>query len=418
MNPNKSEFSLTDKLKALGVQKGAQGLPQPRRQMPEDYPIERVVAGRFQPTTHGPVFVVEQPYPKSYRHGRVGLWAEASLRHLAEWAEEQRLADCHPHQLAFLDTETSGLAGGTGTYAFLIGVARFDGDRFQLAQFFMRDPAEERAQLAALADFLRPCDVLVTFNGKAFDVPLLNSRYTLNSLQSPLPGLAQLDLLTLARRLWRDRLESRRLVELEKRILGMARTGEDVPGYLIPELYFTYLRNGDARPLKDVFYHNAMDVAAMAALLNQTGRMVAEPLGEAVEHALDLVAIGKVYETLGRFDLAAHLFHEGMGRNDLPEAHYWETQRRLSFLYKRCHNLAAAVELWQLAAGGRQLYAYVELAKYYEHRQRDYQTALAWTEAALELLDQPTTSRQERREWLADLRRRLARLRQKVGSCG
>jgi hypothetical protein len=105
-----------------------------------------------------------------------------------------------------------------------------------------------------------------------------------------------------------------------------------------------------------------------------------------------------------------------MDRNDLPEAHYWETQRRLSFLYKRCHNLAAAVELWQLAAEGRQLYAYVELAKFYEHQQRDYQSALAWTETALDLLDQPTTPRQERREWLADLNHRLARLRRKVDS--
>jgi uncharacterized protein YprB with RNaseH-like and TPR domain len=406
--------SISDKLKSLGVQKGARTLPQPRRQMPEDYPVEQVVPGRFQPTPEGQVFVAEQPYPRSYQHGRVGLWTEASLQHIAAWAQETRLAECCLDQLAFLDTETSGLAGGTGTYAFLIGVGRFEGDGFRLAQFFMRDPGEERAQLAALADFLRPCQAVVTFNGKAFDGPLLNTRYTLNGLESPLPRLAHLDLLSLARRLWRDRLESRRLIDLEIQVLGMARTEEDIPGFLIPELYFKYLREGDARPLKNIFYHNAMDVIAMAALLNQTSQMLADPLGSAVEHALDLVAIGKFYEALGQFERAVHLFTEGMNRNDLPETHYWETQRRLSFLHKRCQNLAAAVEVWHLAAEGRQLYAYVELAKFYEHRQRDYHQALRWTEAALALLDQPTTPRHERREWLTDLKHRLARLQRKV----
>jgi uncharacterized protein YprB with RNaseH-like and TPR domain len=405
---------LSDKLKSLGVQIGAQNLPKPPRRLAEAHPIEQVVGGRFHPTPYGHLFVVDEAYPRHYQHGRVGLWLMASLQRLAEWAQDARIAMGQLEQFVFLDTETSGLAGGTGTYAFLIGAGRFEGNQFRLVQFFMRDPGEEKAQLAALAQFLQPCQTLVSFNGKAFDAPLLNARYTLNGQESPLPALAHLDLLALARRLWRDRLPSRRLIDLETDILGMARTEEDVPGWLIPQMYFDYLRGGDARPLKRIFYHNAMDVVAMAALLNQTARMLAEPLDGAVEHALDLIAIGKLYEALGQDALAARLFQEGMSRNDLPEEHYWETQRRLSFLHKRCQDLAAAVDTWQMAAEGRQLYAYVELAKFYEHHERDHQAALTWTQAALDLLNRPTTPRHERREWLADLKHRLARLERKV----
>lgn len=407
--------SLADKLKSLGVQHGARNLAQPPRRLADPHPIEAVVSGAFQATLHGDIFTVEQSYPKGYQHGRVGVWGEISRQEIAGWAQDVRIAECSLEQFTFLDTETTGLAGGTGTYAFLIGVGRFEGGTFRVAQFFMRDPGEERAILSALAEFLAPCQTLVTFNGKSFDAPLLNARYIVNGEEPPLAELAHLDLLALARRLWPERLASRRLIDLEIDILEMVRTEEDVPGWAIPSMYFDYLRSGDARPLGRIFYHNAMDIAAMAALLNQMARMLADPLGEAIEHALDLIALGKLYEGLSQFDLAEQLFSEGMRRQDLPEEHYWEAQRRLSFLYKRQERLAAAVEVWQLAAAGGQIYAHVELAKFYEHRQRDYGQALIWTEAALDLLSQSGASGQERRAWLGDLRHRLARLKRKVG---
>ena len=132
----------------------------------------------------------------------------------------------------------------------------------------MRDPAEEAGMLEALAEFLAPTQALVTFNGKAFDAPLLITRYTLHNIPFPFKDYAHLDLLPLARRLWRDRLPSRALKYLEENVLSAPRTLEEVPGYEIPYLYFDYLRSRDARPLKGVFYHNAMDVVAMAALLS------------------------------------------------------------------------------------------------------------------------------------------------------
>jgi TPR repeat protein len=133
-----------------------------------------------------------------------------------------------------------------------------------------------------------------------------------------------------------------------------------------------------------------------------------------VEHALDLVAIGKLHETLGQLETAVQLLEVGMARNDLPEEHYWTTQRRLSLLHNRHNNFPAAVEVWQLAAEGRQIYAHVELAKFYEHKQRDYQEAARWTQAALDLLVAPSASRHDRRIWLGDLKHRLARLERKI----
>ena len=197
---------------------------------------------------------------------------------------------------------------------------------------------------------------------------------------------------------------------------GLSALGEDVPGWLIPSLYFDYLRSGDARPLKGVFYHNAMDVLAMAALLTHMAQLLADPLNTAVEHGLDVVALGKLFEELGQLDAAVQLYERGLAYNNLPEESYWDTQRRLSLAQRRRGDLAAALEVWRLAAEGRQVYAYVELAKYYEHQARDYGEAARWTQAALDLINAPNFSRYERGQWLADLRHRLARLQRKLGT--
>ena len=409
--------SLSEKLKSLGVKVGDRDLPPPRPRNP--YPIEQVVPGRFQETPHGEAFLVETRYPLEHRQGRATLRVTASLRVIAEWAREPRLGWAELNAFAFLDTETTGLAGGTGTYAFLVGVGRYDGEAFHLAQFFMRDPLEEPALLAALTEFLQPCQALVTFNGKAFDMPLLNARYVSNGELPPLASAAHVDLLPLARRLWRDRLPSRALGYLEEHILGITRTHEDVPAWMIPSLYFDYLRSGDARPLKSVFYHNAMDVLSLAALLSHVSGLLDDPLNGAVIHGLDLVAMGKLFEDLGQIEIAVQLYERGLA-HDLPEDIYWKTVRRLSFAQKRRGNLSAAVALWREAARSGQIYAHIELAKFYEHKRRDYSEAAQWTHAALALINAPDFPRHAHGRWLADLEHRLARLHRKLGSsrCG
>jgi uncharacterized protein len=408
--------SLTDRLKSLGVQVGAENLPPPRSS--HHTGIDQVVRGRVYSTHNGETYIAEKTYPAEYSYGSSSLLASGQLEALLQYASpsggsKPGETTCNPNSFTYLDIETTGLMGGTGTYAFLIGVGRFDGNVFRLAQFFMRDPSEETAHLLALEEFLGPCKILVTYNGKSFDAPLLNTRFLAQGWKTPLAGLAHLDLLPLARKFWRARLPSRTLGNIETFILGARRTQEDVPGWMIPQIYFDYLRTGDASPLQSVFYHNEMDVLAMAALLNYISKMLQEPPSGPGPAATDLLGMGRFYEDLGRVEDAVQAYQTCLIAG-LPESLHWETVHRLSFIKKRRGDFRGAIALWEQAAGAGHLYACVELAKYYEHRRVDYQEALRWTRHALDLLSRPGIPRYQRLEWKAGLEQRLARLEKKA----
>ena len=409
MTANKT--SLSDKLKSLGVKTG-NTLPAPPKT--DSASIDSVVAGSFLPTPRGEVFAAEQTYPSNYVYGSSPLLSSLPLSLISQWANDAQLSAFPLSKFAFLDTETSGLSGGTGTYAFMVGVARFIGDRYVLKQFFMRDPAEEPALLEGLANFLTPCEALVTFNGKAFDAPLLRTRYTLHDIPCPFSDFSHLDLLPLARRLWRDRLESRALKYLEEHVLGLTRSSEEVPGYEIPWLYFDYLRTGDARPLGGVFYHNAMDVVAMAALLAHMNDMLESPFEGKVQHGLDFIALGKLFEDLGHWERAAKLFERGL-EFGLDESDFGVAVKRLSILQKRRGDLGEAVHLWEESAKRGHLYAFIELAKYHEHKQRDVKAALKWTKSALTLAEKTDLPAYMRRHWVDEIEHRMERLKRKAG---
>ena len=192
----------------------------------------------------------------------------------------------------FLDTETTGLAGGAGTAAFLIGVGWVEGERFHVRQYFMRDYHEEAALLHGLADELARFESLVTFNGKMFDVPLLDARFRLNRARFPLGDAPHLDLLHPARRLWKARLESCRLQSLEAALMGLRRHG-DIPGEEIPQIYFDFVRRRDARKLARVFDHNRQDIVSLAALAVLACQWVEEGCAE---DARDVYSLARVLE--------------------------------------------------------------------------------------------------------------------------
>jgi uncharacterized protein YprB with RNaseH-like and TPR domain len=395
----------------MGVKIGAAGLkPAPSRK--EDTAIQSVVEGHFISTRQGETFVSEQVFPSDYHHGLTPLRTSVPLLTISQWARDARMSQMPLESFAYLDVETSGLAGGTGTYAFLVGIGRFEGDSFHLAQFFMRDPSEEPALLEGIMDFLAPNAGLVTFNGKAFDAPLLNTRYLLHSLPVPFAAFCHLDLLPLARRLWRDRLPSRALKYLEENILGAPRSVDEVPGYEIPYLYFDYLRTGDASPLKGVFYHNAMDIVALAALMNHMASILDAPFDGHVQHGLDFISLGKLFEDLGRREEAARLYECGLEAG-IGEADFGAAVQRLSALQRRRGDLDAAAALWQKAAAKGHVYAHIELAKYYEHTRRNYPEALKWTQSAEDLVGTLDIPRYEYRHWMEELEHRKKRLQEK-----
>ena len=406
--------SLSDRLKSLGVQVGAEQLKPPRET--RDKSIRAHLGGELVSTERGDAYVVERRYLVDGEDYPAPLWGSGSLDLLEAWAHEPGVAGLGREKFAFLDTETTGLSGGAGTFAFMVGIGKFEGDEFRLAQFFLREPGEEPAQLAAIEAFLAGTTALVSFNGKSFDAPVVNTRYAMHQQPSPLDGMAHLDLLHLARRLWKLRLPSRRLGDLETEILAIARGAEDIPGYLVPQMYLDYLKYGDAEPLKGVFYHNEWDVLTMAALMTHIADLLSNPV-ETTRHDLDLLSIGVLHEDLGQVSEARALYLECLGR-PLEQDAWLEAARRLSFVYKRADEWENAIKLWQAAAGKGQLYAHEELAKYHEHRTRDLGAALEWTQGALEKIEKQGFPILERYRWRPELEKRLARLQGKIRRMG
>jgi uncharacterized protein len=424
--------SLADKLKSLGVKTGAQNLA-PFSEAPEEqsasHDLETILHGHSLDNEQGETFVVDSHFPLDHRQGSVGLLTSSSLNMLAAWANNPGLADLDQGAFAFIDTETTGLSGGSGTYAFLIGAARFEAEEFHVAQYFMRNPLEEPAQLLELEKFLAPCQAIVTFNGKSFDAPLINTRFLTHGWRSPLLAMGHIDLLHLARRLWRDRLPSRTLINLEVQILGSERSEEDIPGWMIPQMYFDYLRSGDPTALKNVFYHNSMDVISLAALFNHLASLLDQPFTTSIEHGVDIIALARLFEDLGEIDRAIQLYLQGLEYEDhtesqidqrfrLPREVMLDAIQRLAMIHKRQENYPAAVSLWQKAAQYQHLQAHVELAKFYEHYLRDYAEALSWTASALEVVNDHNFPRATRLQWTAELESRLQRLQRKIGSGG
>jgi len=296
-----------------------------------------------------------------------------------------------PSRLVFLDTETTGLAGGTGTCAFLIGIGAVEGMQFVVRQFLLRDYPEEKALLQALAETLQRCECLVTFNGKTFDVPLLETRYALARMKSPFETLLHLDALHPARRLWKLRLESCKLTDLESAVLGIRREG-DVSGSEIPGIYFDYLRTGDARGLQPVFYHNALDILALAALTVQLARALAD--AGTLDSPLDLFSLSRIQGATGSSVQSVATCQQALATG-LPHPIEGQALRHLALLLKRQQQYELAAEAW-LELTRREpplaIEACEELAIYYEHRRRDCKTAWEFTAVALERLREQSPS--------------------------
>lgn len=403
---------LSEKLKALGVQQGVSQISSPPPKKTGG--IESAVNGHVIATHFGETFVVEEYLPADYRYGKTCILPIAPLHTISGYAGSEGLAEYSKEQFVFLDTETSGLAGGTGTFAFMVGLGRFEGDTFHLAQFFMRDPLEEAALLEAVQEFLAPCQVLVTYNGKSFDAPLLNARFTLHGMGTPLKETIHLDLLHLARRLWRQALPSRTLGSVETSILGVERTQDEVPGYLVPQYYFDYLRTGDASLMSGVFYHNAMDVIALAALFSHTIEMLANPIERVAFNHAEMFALARLMEELKYEGTSIRLYENSINDLSTPEEIRIDALERLSYLHKRNQHWEEAVPLWEQAAQHHQVWAFEELAKFYEHTVKDPSQALAWCEESLNCVQGLALPRYEKRQLEKQIHHRIERLQKKL----
>jgi uncharacterized protein len=303
-----------------------------------------------------------------------GLAEYAGAEALGVLCQGVDLEDWDISRAAFVDTETTGLAGGAGTVAFLIGLGYVRHDKFVVEQFFMEDYDVEGEMLSSLCRKLEGFEWLVTFNGKCFDAPLIASRAVLNRIRQPLDGMEHIDLLHAARRVYRKRLGQCSLTNLEKEVLGCGRE-RDIPGALVPAMFFEYLRSGDFGPMRLVLEHNRRDVASMLTLLCRLCHDVARP--ETLGHPQDVFSCGRLHWRAGRLEDAERCFRAA--GNDSGGL------RELSALLRRQGRHAEAAELWRgmLAQGGHGVFPYEELAKHLEHREADYGKALEIVEECM-----------------------------------
>ncbi|MGB3717678.1 MAG: ribonuclease H-like domain-containing protein [Candidatus Promineifilaceae bacterium] len=440
------EDDLEKRLRRLGVVKGTENLRQVAEKPSDssrirDRGVRRYSRSSGGETGHisvllpgaylaenelGACLVLDHVYASDHRHGELilGELLELSPNVQAAFLGDQRLANMSFDEFIFLDTETTGLMGA-GTFAFMVGVAFIDqeGDQpvFIVRQYFLRDQADEPAMLLFLTDLLAKRPGLITFNGRSFDLPLLDNRYLIQRLDIRTGELASrphIDLLHPARRLWRRRIGSCSLSSLEQKILNLKRSQEDVPGWMIPGLYMDYLRSGDATELLRVFYHNRLDMLSMVVLTTRIIYQI-EQL-QKVDEPLDLLSLARWQNALGMTDDAeSTLLHATT--QEMPLEHFHLTLYEMGILLKRSGRRREAALQWQQIAATHidgmtqsqlTLEAHVELAKYFEWQKHDLKEAHHWTELAISFV----TGWETRRTSLviADLRHRLARLERKL----
>lgn len=421
--------SLKLKLSRLGVTKGAKKLkPAPpvrnksssARSYPSDQEFEQMLPGAsVQETPVGRCLVFDKVYPLTFEQGTYPLGALLNYlpATVVPYLKDQRLQHLDFSQALFLDCETTGLAGA-GTIAFMVGAAFFEQRRgqdgsesyvFIVRQYFLRDHADEQAMLTLLEQLVASKKMLITFNGRSFDIPLLDNRYLLNRQPTPFSQMPHFDLLLPARRLWRLRLGSCALGSLETTLLNIKRSQQDVQGFLIPNMYHDYIRTGDPSELLRVFYHNHEDMLSMVTLATEIMTLLQDTKGE----PLDLLSLGKWQADL-RLVAQAESCLTQVAQSNLPLEHYREALSRLGKLLKQHNRRSEAVPIWQQIASTTydDVTAHIELAKYYEWHDIDYHQAIFWTKEGLILISS-WRNRGYQQLVKAELSHRLERLAQK-----
>lgn len=386
-------------------------------QLPESWLAMGV---KLQTNEVGTFLLREVKYAAAHQHGihRLSELKEAS-KGLSAFHGEQIGAE----HLLILDLETTGLGVGTGNVPFMVGIAYWQEQQFIVEQALIRHPAEERAMLAYLKEKLTTYAYLVTYNGRTFDWPVMLNRFILNGFGSKVWAPLHLDFLHPARSVWRNTLASCRLSHVEEERLGIERV-DDVPGSLAPQLYFQYLADQNPEPLAGVFRHNEIDMLSLASLAIRFGHLLNGEAGcgplPMPEEPEEIVRTGLWLEKMGQAEKAERLFAvaehlPGMTLNALL---------LLAARDKKAGNWRRAVLLWQKAVmlplkfGASDDSAFIELAMYYEHKLKDYESALSYADEALQMaLSHPLRGRQtaKQRAELAELRKRSLRLQGKIG---
>jgi uncharacterized protein YprB with RNaseH-like and TPR domain len=392
-----------------------------------------VLGGRAIPTKFGQCLAIDRRYESDRRHGTIPIGDCELEDGRALQLLDPSLGAPSARRTVFIDLETTGLSGGAGTVAFLVGCGWFDYGAFQVRQFLLTSFAAERALLAAVAEFFADADLIVTYNGKTFDVPVMETRWTFHRLSMPLDGVPHFDMLHPARRLWSARgaggsaaMPPRadeggcRLSTLERLLFDVTRVG-DVPGFEIPSRFFRFLRSGDPRPLEPVLEHNRLDLVSLAAVTARAARLAQDGV-DACRDCAEALALGRVYERAGCLDSAEQCYARA-AKSEVRDVRS-EALYRLGLRYRRSRRFADAAACWRgllelteprpgrratVEMTGLRQFAAEALAIHHEHRVRDFGAARELALFALEESSGSGPRADGMRHRLARLDRKLAR---------
>ena len=359
------------------------------------------------------ILYLENAYLLSARYGKIpiALGPDIPGEILSCLGRDAAFKDTSLSSAVFLDLETTGLAGGTGTVPFLVGLGFYVDGRFKVAQYFLGDLAEEGRMVREMGRFFRDMNFgsVITYNGKAFDIPLLETRFALNREPFPLDELPHLDFVFSARNLWKHKYESCRLFHLAREIVEAERS-EDIPSAEIPLRYFQYLRTRDFSLVEPILYHNQEDILSLlgvviaGAVLLDRNRQSA---GETGTDAMDLYGVGRLLEGAGDYEKSVSLFEKALEGNVSREVSL-TIRKKLSSHFKKSRDWSKAVSLWQGMGQTNEVFSYRELAMYYEHKEKNYGEAIRAAEEGLALSMEVSSPFEK------DFVKRLERLRQKA----
>jgi len=336
----------------------------------------------FEPLPREPLQFTENGFPLEARYGRVKIASGLEIGGdvLSCLSQDEGFRDLDLSTALFIDLETTGLSGGTGVVPFNVGLGYYRGDRFVVAQYFLGELADEGRMIQELARFFQEMDFrsVVTFNGKGFDIPLLETRFILHRQPFRLGSLPHLDFLFAARRLWSHKLESCRLYHLALEVVRADRS-EDIPSAEIPWRYFQYLKTGNRELVEPILYHNQEDILSLLAVVILGARIFSDREEACTGDAMDFFGAGKVLERMGDEEGAVRFFQRALSGR-LPDEVSLEARRRLSLHFKRRGEWEKAVPIWKEMAASRllttaQLFSFRELAMYLEHRMKDFEEA-------------------------------------------
>ncbi|MEE9553709.1 MAG: ribonuclease H-like domain-containing protein [candidate division Zixibacteria bacterium] len=372
--------------------------------------------GTVRETSAGPIWMVETAYDEGYLHGRVELSnsiAGTALPYFESSLDYEKFATSG---IAVIDTETTGLAGGTGTYPFILGVGFFINDKFVVRQYILRDFAEEPAQLAAFTEDIKGLSTLLTYNGKSFDIPLLRTRFRINRTPIPFSDYPHIDMVHPCRRLYKLHFESFTLGMMESAIVGFERI-DDVPSHLIPYIYFDFLQNRNQELLLPILNHNRDDIVSLYLLAQETGRRIELACNDGCEDDPFLLSLSRISFNNREYD-KARTFIDKIKTEYAPDKIADETLFLKSILAKKERNWDEAQSLWRemLDSGKFGYYPHIEMAKHLEHRKKDIKAALELTNNALKLIEfeRELSSHTSYKNNSSALKRRHKRLTHKI----